>query len=173
MGQYIGLHIIVQSNHKDPEYLNSRIELYLLDFYQELTNPEYPTYITDESLNHFKDATMKTFLEKSKNLSEESKRYMEEIRLNTYLFNRRNKLATYLNSLINIRQELIQFVENYVMNKVLRKKFSSYFYGNKTFYPNEYSKEDNIEIINDPILFKRKSMLLPSVTYDSHFNTIL
>jgi secreted Zn-dependent insulinase-like peptidase len=58
--------------------------------------PAPSTFIDDASIEEFKQATIEKLLEQPKNLSEETGSLMEEIRLNTYLFDRKKQLAAYL-----------------------------------------------------------------------------
>lgn len=90
-----------------------RVEQFLQSFYKDLTesnaayrdgkNGEEPStetaissYIDDKSLEEFKQATIEKLLEQPKNLDEETQVLVDEIRLNTYLFERKKLLADYL-----------------------------------------------------------------------------
>jgi len=54
------------------------------------------TFIDDAAIDMFKQATIEKLLEQPKNLSEETGKLLDEIRLNTYLFDRKKQLAAYL-----------------------------------------------------------------------------
>ena len=167
--------MIVQSNHKDPDYLNQRIELFLQQFEQELLDVTNANYITDDSLANYLQATIQSLLEKPKNLSEESKQYLEELRLNTYLFDRKLRLANYLSSTSSSAEEaspkdwraiVKEFFQHYVLNEASRRKFSSYFYGSKQKFSPLTSYSSNVELIKNPSVFKREHAMLPSVSFD-------
>mmetsp|Transcript_17982 Transcript_17982/g.16271 ORF Transcript_17982/g.16271 Transcript_17982/m.16271 type:complete len:211 (+) Transcript_17982:721-1353(+) len=174
-----GLHIIVQSNHKDPEYLDSRIESFLSNYYIDLTNDQIESYIKDEELVSYKQAIIEKLLEKPKNLSEESKQLLEEIRQQTYLFDRKTILANYLSNKFiepsTIRSTVKEFFEIYLSSKdqyskSKRSKFSSQFYGKYHLIGQvNVQTTDKIVIIDDPIKFKRGVSLCASVSYDSNY----
>jgi insulysin len=63
----LSLRIIVQSSHKDPVYLDGRIESFLSQYYETDLLP-----MTEEKLTHFIDSFKEKMLEKPKNLDEVS-----------------------------------------------------------------------------------------------------
>ncbi len=65
ISNYLGLHMIVQSGHKGPKYLNWRIESFLKQYRAERLVP-----MTLEEFNTNIQAVIETILEKPKNLDE-------------------------------------------------------------------------------------------------------
>jgi secreted Zn-dependent insulinase-like peptidase len=59
-----GLHVIVQSDHKDPEYLDDRVESFLKDYRETLSS------MPSEEFSHYIQAVIEDLLEKPKNLDE-------------------------------------------------------------------------------------------------------
>lgn len=158
------LHIIVQSHHKDPLYLNDRIEHFLLRYYEEVLKP-----MTEEKLQHFIHAVKEKLIEKPKNLDEETDRYWEEISNQTYLFHRNQLMVEKLDSPTLITKEvIIEFFERYLLaSSSHRIKFSSQFFGGKTTFPSASSWDTTKGLlIQDPNLFKRKLPLLPVLAAD-------
>lgn len=201
VGQHFGLHLVVQSNHKGPDFLDERVEVFLASFHRELSGStvdgvelkdqqvlnddqkvEASSFISDDMLLSYRQATIEKLLEKPKNLSEESQQLMDEIRSNTYLFNRKTLLANYLTSFDNravnsgnsaanvIRSEIVEYFQAFVLNKSSRKKFSSHFYGSNSLYP---ISDNGSNIITDPSAFKRKMYLFPTLSYDSEVKSLI
>lgn len=56
--------ILIQSSHKDPEYLNDRIESFLLQFHEELL-----TFSSEKVLSYI-EAVIQKLVEKPKNLDQ-------------------------------------------------------------------------------------------------------
>lgn len=173
ISQVIGLQIIVQSNHKAPDFLDTRIEAFLESFLVSLQS------MLEEDMQPFKQATIAKLLEKPKNLGEESSRYLSEIRQKTYLFNRRQLVANYLGQQgegrIVTLAHIIAFFEKFVLaSNPSRRKFSSYFYGKGRKYPSSSSSVTSIAgskevvVIKDPSAFKRTMPLMPELVFDSY-----
>lgn len=162
MNQLAALQVIVQSNHKDPDYLDGRIEEFLK------TYRTFIETISDDSLASFRQATIEKLLEKPKNYSEDAKRYGNEIVQKTYLFDRRSILAKTVLPSIE-KSDILEFYDKFVSaSSSDRKKFSTYFYGKgRKFPPKSAPVPAGVEIIRDPTAFKRKMSLLPELTYDA------
>ena len=159
VGQQGGLQIIVQSSHKDPVYLDQRIELFLSGYRTKLES------FTVEELNTNIQAVIEKLLEKPKNLDQESSRYWDEIKNATYLFDRKDRLAKYLQTVV--LQDVLSFFDNFIAaDSMRRKKCSSQFFGKGTKYPRDLPHK-NAVLIKDPAEFKRSMLLSPVVTYSA------
>lgn len=124
MGSTYGIHIIVQSSHKGPEYLDSRIESFLRVYREILTKME------EETFRHYVQAVIENLTEKPKSLDNEASRHLEEIRAGTYLFGRKHLLAKILSDEKRVTLlRMVEFLDFYFLNSVTRKKFSSQFVG--------------------------------------------
>jgi insulysin len=64
--QYLSLHIIVQSSHKDTAYLDERVESFLA-LYRELLSA-----LTEEAFGEYVTAVIEKLVEKPKNIDEVS-----------------------------------------------------------------------------------------------------
>ena len=157
---YGSLHMIVQSHHKDPIYLDHRIETFLQYYYDQVLVP-----MTSEKFQSFVTAVKEKLLEKPKNLDEESDQYWEEISYQTYLFHRHELMVQRLENSLLVTKELAKtFFEKYFLaSSPDRVKLSSQFFGAKTTFPAADSTNQNKEVmmIEDPSLFKHKLPLLP------------
>ena len=156
----LAIHIIVQSNHKDPQYLDERIEDFLISFKELLL--QYTPEMVQENILAVKDR----LLEKPKNLNEGSRNYWSEIKARTYLFGREKLLAEALTPLT--LKDIIEFYDTYLLSSAARQKFSSQCYGAKTRYPSEVSSPGNVPtiLIDEPNKFKRNQSMrsLPLLT---------
>ena len=146
----LAIHIIVQSNHKDPQYLDERIEDFLISFKELLL--QYTPEQVQENIEAVKDR----LLEKPKNLNEGSRQYWSEIKARTYLFGREKLLSEALTPIT--LNEIIEFYDTYLLStSSSRQKFSSQCFGAKTKYPLSVSSPGDVPtiLIEDPNKFKR------------------
>lgn len=146
--------MIVQSSHKDPVYLDERIESFLLGFRVKLAA------LTEKELSDNILAVREKLVEKAKNLDQESTRYWNEIKNETYLFDRKEQLSSYLTS-ATLSDCLLFFDKYFAQQSGDRRKCSSQFFGKGTRYPKATSLDKNVVIISDPSAFKRTMTLLP------------
>lgn len=154
VGQTCGLQIIVQSSHKDPVYLDSRIEDFLVAYRTKLAA------FTDEELQKNILAVVEKLLEKPKNLDQESTRFWNEIISANYLFDRKERLAKHLKTVV--LSDVLNFFDSFLSaSSPKRRKCSSQFFGKSTKYPRVLAHK-NIVLIKDPASFRR-SMPLASV----------
>ena len=65
--------MIIQSNSRDPLYLNDRIESFLSEYYTTLSN------ISDEEYQQNRQAIIDNLLEKPKNINSVSDRYISTL----------------------------------------------------------------------------------------------
>ena len=157
VGHLCGLQVIVQSSHKDPTYLDARVEDFLVGFRSKLGA------FTDEELQTNIQAVVEKLLEKPKNLDQESSNYWGEIKTATYLFDRKARLAKYLRS-VTLEECLDYFDQYFAVGGADRRKCSSQFYGKGTKYP-KTSSDPAVVIIKDPSQFKRTMALEPIKSY--------
>lgn len=83
-GKVDGFVFIIQSNVKEPTYVQSRIESFITSFAQQLDR------ISEEEFMKYKEALIAKRLEMPKNLQEETHRFWRAISSGSYDFDRRN-----------------------------------------------------------------------------------
>lgn len=118
----LALHIIVQSGHKGPDYLDDRIEEFLFAYYHDKL-----LLMAEEEFNTNIQAVIENFLERPKNLDEESGSLWDEIVAGTYLFPRKQLLADVLRT--TDLPSVITFFETHIFDTSSRRKFSSQYVG--------------------------------------------
>jgi secreted Zn-dependent insulinase-like peptidase len=160
IGPLCGLQMIVQSSHKDPAYLDTRIELFL-----ELFRATLGAF-TEEELKTDSQAVIEKLLEKPKNLDQESMRHWEEIKNAFYLFDRNERLAKHLR---NVKlSDCTEFFDLFIAAQSgERRKVSSQLYGKGTKYPKAEAGTNKV-IIKNPIEFKRAMSLEPMCTFSAN-----
>ena len=167
--QYLALHIIVQSSHKDPDYLDQRIESFLVQYRQQLAAmapEEYQAYV---------QAVIEKLVEKPKNLNEETEAYWHEIKSAMFWFPRRHVLAKVLRSeAFSTSAHVLEFFDRFIAatastsssSSSSRIKFSSQFYGKSCRYVKAQSVQpQQVVVVHDPSLFKRSMPLDPVPVY--------
>ena len=157
VGHMCGLQMIVQSSHKDPTYLDQRVEDFLLGFREKLSS------FTVEELQTNIQAVVEKMLEKPKNLDQESARYWEEIKSATYLFDRKERLAKHLRS-VDLSECLKFFDLHLSASSAERRKCSSQFFGKGTKYPTVPEKSNTV-VVKNAAHFKRTMSLEPIKIY--------
>lgn len=105
---------LIQSDSKDPTYLDSRIENFLDGFRSKMVK------MSSEEFETNVEAVVQTFLEKNKNLGEESGQYWNPISNKTYLFKKRNLLATEVKDLSMF--QVLQFFDKFIVKDAPRRK---------------------------------------------------
>lgn len=124
MGTLYGIHLIVQSSHKGPEYLNDRIESFLRVYRETLVSMD------DATFQHNVEAVIENLTEKPKSLDKEANRHLDELRAGCYLYGRKQLLATILSDKTMVTQKrMLAFFDLYFLNVANRKKFSCQFAG--------------------------------------------
>ena len=157
VGQTCGLQMIVQSSHKDPVYLDQRIEDFLADYRSKLAA------FTDEELQTNICAAVEMLQEKAKNLDQESNRFWSEITGGYYLFDRKVRLAEYLKTVV--LSDVLNFFDSFIAaGSPQRRKCSSQYFGMGTKYPKDLGHKDAV-LIKDPAVFKRTMSLAPRRTF--------
>ena len=160
IGPLCGLQMIVQSSHKDPAYLDTRIELFLESFRATLGA------FTEEELKTNIQAVIEKLLEKPKNLDQESMRHWEEIKNAFYLFDRKERLAKHLR---NVKlSDCTEFFDLYIAAQSgERRKVSSQLFGKGSKYPKSEAGTNRV-IVKNPIEFKRAMSLEPMCTFSAN-----
>ena len=144
---------LIQSDSYGPKYLDDRIEAFIGRYRARLASME-----KDEFDSHVK-ALSAEFLEKNKNLAEESSRYWSVICNGSYLFQRYQLLAKEIQKLSHSR--VVRFFDKFLAKDGdSRKKLSVHIYGNK-FVEESKSTVDGAVDIENAVDFKRCSSLYP------------
>lgn len=114
--------ILLQSNVASPAFLNQRVELFVASF-RDLVATMEPE-IWQKQVN----AVVKALLEKPKRESEECMRFWREIVNETYVFDRRQRVAACVAALC--KNDLLEFFDTYIaVNGSKRSKLSVHLYG--------------------------------------------
>ena len=157
------LRVIVQSNARDPVYLDQRIESFLKSYFEETLSQ-----LTDDSLLDNKKSCIENLLEKPKNLNRESARYWSEISSGQYFYTRKQKYAEFIASIS--KEDLVTFFESFLLPQAKNRcKFSSQFFGKEQVIPDNVP-EDTVAV-SSPTSFKSGLMLKPHISYDSVLDT--
>jgi secreted Zn-dependent insulinase-like peptidase len=158
VGNIAALHFIVQSSHKDPHYLDTRIEDFLQHFYSHTLDEKF----AGEEFQTNVSAVIDLLTEKPKNLNEECNRYFQEIKTNTYLFTRKHLMATLVKDFTIA--DVKAFMARYLLPNENRKKLSSQLMSARAAQElgGKVKPEagNNVVVIKDPALFKRTMPLL-------------
>ncbi len=98
-------------------------------------------------------------------MSQESGKHWEEIKNNTYLFDRKRQLVSVLQSAAQplALSHVLAFYDRFLVKGPLRKKFSSQFYGSKTKYS---AVPPKVQLVQDGSLFKRSMPLFPVQVFE-------
>ena len=171
ISQLLALRVIVQSNHKDPEYLDDRIELFLNQYRENLMG------MGSEEFQANVNAVREHLLEKPKNLNQvmllqylayfslalqESSTFWEEINTSTYFFQRKSNVAELLSEVT--LSETIEFYDKFVLSNQ-RKKFSSRFFGKDKSYPD--TTKNDVVVVSSPVQFKRSMPASPIIDHST------
>jgi len=111
----------VQSPQKDPQFLNERIDTFLIDFAKylvEMKEEEFQTQI---------EAVISVKLQKYQNLGEEVATNWEEVFNQTYQFNRRFTVADELRKIS--KAEMLHFFREKILNENSLRRYSLRIYG--------------------------------------------
>ncbi|KAL3928885.1 MAG: hypothetical protein SGARI_004909 [Bacillariaceae sp.] len=153
-----GLLFLIQSDSFDPIHVEERIEVFLANFRQRILD------LTEEEFQTNVDTVVASFLEKNKNLGEESSRYWHVIQNKTFQFRRMQLIAEQVKQLS--KSQVLQFFDKYVaVNGPCRHKLCVQVVAKqheevvkKKDEENEDSK-DSIIRIDNPAEFKRSMPL--------------
>jgi len=101
-----GILILVQSDSFNPYHVEERIEIFLAKFRQRILD------MSESDFQTFVDTVVASFLEKNKNLGEESSRYWHVILNKTFDFSRYQKIADQVKKQTKI--QVLRFYDKYV-----------------------------------------------------------
>jgi insulysin len=164
IGDLLSVQVIIQSNHKDPPYLDQSIETFLINYREKLIS------LTQDELDTNKKSVCDELLEKYKNLNNETSAHWEEIKSGTYFFDRNKEIASYISNNITLN-EVIEFYDSlFSYSSTTRRKMSSQFFGKNCKYPLQNVSPGNIPtiLIKDPIKFKKSSVLDSLDSFDEN-----
>jgi len=152
--------IIVQSDTKDPAFLDERAEAWIDSLKVELNE------LKEEEFVHYRNSLVAKILEKDKSLKEEYNRWYGEIQYpRLYQFDRAQKEATEVGKVQ--KRDIIRFYEDYIsLHGKERRKFSVLVYSKDHNMPETFSKDNTIYITNPEEFRKTQS-------YYVSFNDIL
>lgn len=169
LGSNLVLRIIVQST-KDPHFLDERVEAFLEQFRAELA------MFTLEKLQENVTAVREQQLEKPKNNYEEFSELWREVDGKTFLFHRKELLATALTRMKVTVQSLLAFFDLYVArSSPVRRKVASHFYGRGTSYKKQQMKGSSsnisapaieVQYVDDIAQFKRSMPLQAGTNHE-------
>lgn len=150
-----GLLFLIQSDSFHPNHVENRIETFLANFRQHIAD------MSSEDFQTNTDSVVASFLEKNKNLGEESSRYWHVITNQTYQFRRLQMLADLAKTLK--KEGIVQFFDKYVAaNGPCRRKLCVHVVAKQ--HSDEASSKagkEGVVMIEDPADFKRSMPLLP------------
>lgn len=110
-----GLLLLIQSDSFDPDHVEERIEVFLEKFRERLVD------MSEADFQTFVDTVVASFLEKNKNLGEESSRYWHVILNKTFDFSRYQKIADHVKK--HTKSQVLGFYDKYVAsNAPCRRK---------------------------------------------------
>jgi insulysin len=113
---------LIQSDSFDPIHMDQRIEAFLVDFRHKLVQMSEPDFAANVG------ALCQSFLEKNKNLSEESSRYWHVITNQTYRFYRMSELAAAAQTVTKL--DVLRFLDRHVLaTSPYRRKLSVQVFG--------------------------------------------
>ncbi|NQU66072.1 MAG: insulinase family protein, partial [SAR324 cluster bacterium] len=113
-GKVDGFVFIIQSNVKDPVFVQSRIENFIKSFTQQLDR------FSDTEFMKYKEALIAKRLETPKNLQEETHRFWQEISSGSYDFDRRNSEINALKELSLVDVKTL-FKQVFITPETVRK----------------------------------------------------
>uniref|UniRef100_K3W5F3 Insulin-degrading enzyme n=1 Tax=Globisporangium ultimum (strain ATCC 200006 / CBS 805.95 / DAOM BR144) TaxID=431595 RepID=K3W5F3_GLOUD len=177
--------ILIQSNVASPVLLDQRIELFVASFRDLLATMVPETW--QKQIN----AVVKALLEKPKRESEECMRFWREIANETFVFDRRQRVAALVATLH--KNDLLEFFDTYIaVSGSKRSKLSVCLYGAAHQFPELAGGDDgkqvsaltasmtglsaslaltpaspaSIQLIRDIEAFKRRMPLFPERSHD-------
>ena len=109
--------VVIQSGKKPANYLDERIEAFLVQFRKELEE------MADKTFEAHRGAVVARNLEKDKNLRQQTDRYWGEIGVRRYVFHRRFQVADEQKGLT--KKDLLEFFDTFLAaNSPQRRKLS-------------------------------------------------
>eukprot|EP00980_Cylindrotheca_fusiformis_P029009 scaffold22696_cov118-Cylindrotheca_fusiformis.AAC.3 len=149
-----GLLFLIQSDSFHPLHVESRVEEFLSKFRDRIIS------MTSDHFQKNVDAVVSSFLEKNKNLGEESSRYWHVILNQTYHFTRLQELAEHVKTMTKNR--VLMFFDKYVAEKApCRRKLCVQVFSTQHKEYMDEQVDANVRLIKDPEEFKREMTLYP------------
>jgi len=150
MSNFWALRVIVQSNSRHAQYLDDRIENFLIEYRQSLCQMNHEDFQSNVK------AVIEALLEKPKNLKAETNAFIEEINSGAYVFNRKISQANFLKT---VRlQDVVDVFDRFVSpGSTMRTKMSSQFYGAQWAYE---PVPPRVTLITDFATFKQSIGLM-------------
>jgi len=132
--------IIVQSDTKDPAFVDSRVEAWVESLKEELAQ------LNDEEFVHYRNSLVAKILEKDKSLKEEHNRWYNEIQYpRLYEFDRAQLEAIEVGKVE--KRDIISFYDNYIsLQGKERRKFSVMVYSKDHIIPQTFANDHTIYI---------------------------
>jgi len=149
-----GILILIQSDSFNPYHVEERIEVFLANFRQRLVE------MSESDFQTFVDTVVASFLEKNKNLGEESSRYWHVIGNSTYDFARYQKIADHVKK--HSKLQVLRFYDKYIATKAPRRNKLCVHVVAKQHQEATPSEEAQIEesiIVGNPVEFRRSMPL--------------
>ncbi|MBT6503304.1 MAG: hypothetical protein HOK67_25720 [Deltaproteobacteria bacterium] len=148
-GKVDGFVFIIQSNVKEPVYLQSRIEKFIADFGSQLDR------FSEDEFSQYKEALVAKRLEMPKNLQEETNRYWGEISSGRYDFTRRDSEIDELKKL-KLADIKNLFKKMFVTTGIVRKVTV------QAVGKTHQKIQPQGQVISDPKIFKRQMGFYPN-----------
>eukprot|EP00535_Pseudo-nitzschia_heimii_P007247 CAMPEP_0197175956 /NCGR_PEP_ID=MMETSP1423-20130617/2022_1 /TAXON_ID=476441 /ORGANISM="Pseudo-nitzschia heimii, Strain UNC1101" /LENGTH=1096 /DNA_ID=CAMNT_0042625227 /DNA_START=65 /DNA_END=3355 /DNA_ORIENTATION=+ len=101
-----GFLVLIQSDSFNPYHVEERIEVFLANFRQRIVD------MSESDFQTFVDTVVASFLEKNKNLGEESSRYWHVILNKTFDFSRYQKIADHVKK--HTKLQVLRFYDKYI-----------------------------------------------------------
>lgn len=145
---------LIQSEGFDPIYVEGRVEEFLARFRQRIQNMTLEDFATNVH------AVVSSFLEKNKNLGEETSRYWHVMMNQSYQFQRLQNIAEYVKTIT--KDKVLQFYDKHVAASApYRRKLSVQVFAKQHAGKLEDAVSDDVIMVEDPTLFKRSMVLYP------------
>jgi insulysin len=151
-GHVVASRFILQSEVKSPQYLDQRIEAFLLTFRNILLphSEENKEGLTDEQFAENISAVVETLLEKPKNLNEETNHHWSKLEDGSLDFGRKLKEAKSAGTVT--RQEVLAYFDAYLgLNSSLRRKLSVRIHGSNHKLGVELKEEEQQDSELSPV----------------------
>jgi insulysin len=150
-----GLLFLIQSDSYDPIHLDARIEAFLERFRTKLV------IMSADEFQANVDAVVKNFLEKNKNLGEESTKYWNVVTDHTYLFRKYQMIAEEVGKL-DKNAVLRLFDRHLAKGAPRRQKLSVQVFAGREIKSDD-ENDDKVVLVTDVNEFKRGLRLFPLV----------
>ena len=149
-----GLLFLIQSDSFDPIHVESRVEEFIANFRERITS------MTQEEFDTNVDSLVSSFLEKNKNLGEESTRYWHVILNQTYHFTRLQEIAEYIK--VMTKDRVLAFFDKHVAASApSRKKLCIQVFAKQHEERMNDKVPEDVILIESPNDFKQSMALFP------------